>query len=90
MRHLLPALETLSQDPELPVRAAAIFAMGRLVQLHGAHADLLDKLQAHFDELLGGDDHQVGISLGLTSCKWVGKLDKLRGTAVQGGETVFW
>ena len=73
MRHLLPALETLSQDPELPVRAAAIFAMGRLVQLHGAHADLLDKLQAHFDELLGGDDHQVGISLGLTSCKWVGK-----------------
>ena len=59
MRHLLPALETLSQDPELPVRTAAISAMGRLVQLHGAHADLLDKLQAHFDELLGGDDHQV-------------------------------
>lgn len=85
MRHLLPALETLSQDAELPVRTAAISAMGRLVQLHGAHADLLDKLQAHFDELLGGDDHQVR-SLCLSDwglqathgCESI-MLDKLRG-----------
>ena len=59
MRQVLPVLQSLSEDGDSTVQAAAIEGLAQLLPLHGSNPELAGRLYSHLDELVTNNQPQV-------------------------------
>ena len=78
VRQVLPVLQSLSEDSDSAVQAAAIEGLAQLLPLHGGNPDLAGRLYSHLDDLVTNNQPQVGCQLHV-GCSWTSssKCDSL-------------
>ncbi|DBA87750.1 hypothetical protein WJX77_004203 [Trebouxia sp. C0004] len=59
VRQVLPVLQSLSEDSDSAVQAAAIEGLAQLLPLHGGNPELAGKLYSHLDDLVTNNQPQV-------------------------------
>jgi len=69
VRQVLPVLQSLSEDSDSAVQAAAIEGLAQLLPLHGGNPDLAGRLYSHLDDLVTNNQPQVGCQLHV-GCSW--------------------
>ena len=69
VRQVLPVLQSLSEDDDSPVQAAAIEGLAQLLPLHGGNPELAGRLYSHLDDLVTNNQPQVSCQLHVV-CSW--------------------
>ncbi|DBB17843.1 hypothetical protein WJX82_008236 [Trebouxia sp. C0006] len=59
IRQVLPVLQSLSEDSDSAVQAAAIEGLAQLLPLHGGNPELAGRLYSHLDDLVTNNQPQV-------------------------------
>lgn len=59
VRQVLPVLQSLSEDNDSAVQAAAIEGLAQLLPLHGGNPELAGRLYSHLDDLVTNNQPQV-------------------------------